>query len=121
MENMTFKDAWTLPFKGDPIGYTIYIWDSKNHVCFNYLDDDREKYDRIINLLNGEDATPFKKCNIKGDYISVYDYDVDVKPILLVRGWGYLTGSGGLKLDAEKAKKLQEDLIEYCRDKLIKS
>lgn len=117
---MTFKDAWTLPFVGDPDGYTSYIWDSKNHMCFNYLMDDEDLYVRIINLLNGEkDVEPFKIVERSDVNIKVSDSDEHaLKSILLVRGWGYLTGCGALRLSENIAIKLQDELIDYCVEKL---
>jgi len=118
---MKFTDAWTLPFKGDPNGITIYIWDSKGHMCFTYLDDDEQKYRRIIGLLNGEDEKPFVGVGSDGSHIAVTDdrTETETKPCLLVRGWGYLTGIGALNLDHETAGNLQHELMEYCMNKLI--
>ena len=123
-EIKTFKDAWTLPFKKDPEGYCAYIWDSKGHMCFNFGVEDLELYDRVIKLLNGEDAKPFEKVYcINGHNILVsndFDHKVcgKVVPLLYVRGWGFLTGGGALDLDAETATRLQNELIEYSIKKL---
>lgn len=123
-EIKTFKDAWMLPFKKDPEGYCCYIWDSKNHMCFNFGVEDLELYDRVVKLLNGEDAKPFKTAYcIDGHRIMVgndFDHKVcgKVVPLLYVRGWGWLTGGGALDLDVETAIRLQDELIEYSIKKL---
>lgn len=124
-EIKSFKDAWTLPFKKDPEGLCCYVWDSKGRMCFDFGILDLELYDRVVKLLNGEDTTPFTSVyGINGHTIMV-DNDFDKKscakvmPLLFVRGWGYLTGEGGLGLSAETAKRLQCDLIEYCKKKLL--
>lgn len=115
----TFKEAWTLPFVGDPDGYTSYVWDSKNRMCFNFLSYDEELYKRVIDLLNGKDAVPFKIVQRNDQHILVSDSEENyITPILLVRGWGYLTGCGALKQDNQTAIMLQDQLIDYCVEKL---
>lgn len=122
-EIKTFKDAWALPFKKDPEGLCVYIWDSKSHMCFNFGVEDLELYDRVVKLLNGEDAKPFKDVyRVNGHRIMVnndFDHNVCAKvvPLLYVRGWGYLTGA--LDLDACTAERLQKELMEYCAKKLL--
>lgn len=116
-----FTDAWKLPFKKDPEGLHIYIWDSNNRMCFTYFGKDQETYDRIVDILNGKSTNFFKGSGFSEDKIAVTDdpKETDVRPCLLVRGWGYLTGSGGLHLPPEKAIELQKQLLEYTCKKLI--
>ena len=40
------------------------------------------------------------------------------RPIILLRGWGYLTGIGGCKLHPDKAIEIQNSLGEYIIFKL---
>lgn len=42
----------------------------------------------------------------------------DGKFHFLVRGWGYLTGCGGLNLPKDLAAKMQDGFIEYILDRL---
>lgn len=120
-EIKSFKDAWKLPFKKDPEGLAVYIWDSENHVCFNYLGESYEKYCRIVDLLNGVDgAVPFKGVGRDDQHIAATDDVTEdtARPCLFVRGWGHLTGGGALNLPYEKAVELQNGLIDYCVNKL---
>lgn len=125
-EIKTFKDAWTLPFVKDPEGLCVYIWDSKGHMCFNFCVEDLELYDRVVKLLNGEDAKPFKGiCNVNNHQILVKnDFEHKIRggivPLLYVRGHGYLCGCGAnaLGLTFETAARLQEELVEYCIKRL---
>ena len=41
-------------------------------------------------------------------------------PFILIRGWGYLTGTGGLNLSSEKAIEVQNSLGEYLAEQLNK-
>lgn len=40
--------------------------------------------------------------------------------IMLVRGWGYLIGTGGLNLSAEEAAKIQDDFGNWIVETLSK-
>ena len=43
------------------------------------------------------------------------------KPFITIRGWGYLTEcGGGLCLDPDVAKKIQDDFVKWIVDKLTK-
>jgi len=120
-KDMHFNDVWKLPFKSDPSKLSIYVWDNSNHVCFNYLGGGYDLYTRIIALLNGEEAEPFKMVESKGDYISVSEIEngpTTLLPVLMVRGWGHLTGCGALHLPAEEAKRIQMELVDYAVQKL---
>lgn len=103
---MQFSEIYFKPFRGDPGGYSSYIWCNKNTICFNILQPKLK--DRIIALLNGDDTTPFKTVEPDDDYIVI-----NGKPALLVRGWGRLTGIGGFKLSPQNAKKIQRDFIMW--------
>ena len=110
---MHFEDIYFRPFRGDPGGYSIYIWCDKNTICFNILQPKLK--DRMIALLNGDDVTPFRKVESDNDYIII-----NGKPALLVRGWGRLIGGGGLRLSTQAAKKIQNDFIQWTIKQLKK-
>lgn len=103
---MQFTDIYFRPFRGDPGGYSSYIWCNKNTMCFSILQPRLKN--RIIDLLNGDKATPFLCVEIDNDYIVI-----NGSPALLVRGWGRLTGYGALRLEASKAKVIQKDFLEW--------
>ena len=109
-----------MPFKN---AYNTYIFDSKGEMAFTILTEDESLIERIISVLNGEvGVKQFLKVGTDKDkqYIAVSD-DIDtdkIKPQLLVRGWGYLTGVGGLHLDADQAIALQNELVDYCVSRL---
>ena len=113
-KELTIFDVWTLPFKSDMEDLFIYVWDSDHHMCFDFLTDDEKECKRILALLNGkEDALPYKNVTKHKDFIVASD-DKEPKTLLMVRGWGYLTGSGALKLDTYTAIRLQNELVDYA-------
>ena len=112
-------ETWTLPFVGDK--FSMYVMDSEHHVCFNFLSKDEELYKRVIDVLNNAPSSiPFKGTGRDKTHIAVSDDTSNeyAKPILLVRGWGYLTGGGGLDLSYEEAVRRQDALLNYCEARL---
>ena len=114
-KELTIFDVWTLPFKSDMEDLFIYVWDSNHHMCFNFLTNNEEKCKRILALLNGkEDAVPFDNVGINNCCIGASNGDEKPLGILMVRGWGYLTGSGALNLDPKVAIRLQNELVDFA-------
>lgn len=112
---MQFTEIYFKPFRGDPGGYSSYIWCDKSTMCFNILQPKLKN--RIIALLNGEEsAKSFINVEADGDYININD-----SPALLVRGWGRLTGCGGLRLEPSEAIKIQKDFIQWTIKQLKKN
>ena len=120
----THQDVFRAPFYMDNPG--CYIW-CKNiyghdQMCFTILIDweNKEELDRlkrIVDLLNGKEQRPFKYVgyNIEHDLIGVGDTKEDAaNPLLLTRGWGYLTGTGALHLKPEQARKIQTDFMKWA-------
>lgn len=113
-----FEKAFKMPFKNTKsIGN--WICDANDELCFQLIQEEYWEKNRqkiFLEILNGE-----KEININGTpkYNSfdgvVYFKD---KPHILIRGWGYLTGSGGLNLSELEANEIQDDLAEYIVDRL---
>lgn len=68
----------------------------------------------IINLLNGDEDKPvIREVKYSGGYVSIGGINV-----MLLRGWGHLTGCGALNLPPEEAAKIQDDFGEWIVKKL---
>lgn len=102
---MIWENVFKLPFKlsyGD-----IYVFDSNDHIVCNITEQDDYAV-MIVNALNGWEITfPNKKFNASDGCI--FD-GVNEDPVIVIRGWGYLTGTGGLNLAPEQAVKIQDEL-----------
>ena len=117
-KELSIFDVWTPPFRSDMEDLFVYVWDSQYHKCFNFLVSNEDECKRILALLNGEkDALPYKDVTQHKDYIVVSEGG-EPKTLLMVRGWGYLTGSGALKLDTYTAIRLQNELVDYAVKRL---
>lgn len=109
---MTWRDAFELPFQADCLG--VYIYDDNERVVLNVGVDEDYRL-KILNVLNGGKEyfihLPFtaEDGRIR---------DSAGKVVLVVRGWGYLTGTGGLNLSPEEAAKIQDELQEWIVNKL---
>lgn len=80
------------------------------------------KKHKVINILNGVT----EKLNVLGTYHyehgSVYITHEGIKSSLMtIRGWGYMTGQGGLGLDIDTALKIQEEFGNYIVELLNKA
>ena len=121
MENITF---WTPPFK-QGYEYSWYVYDNDNNFCFQIdietlsVERDKKMYQKILRILNGETN---EKIIAKLTIIDWYKILLnDNIPFITIRGWGYLTGcGGGLCLDPDIAKKIQDDFAKWIVDKLTK-
>ena len=114
---MKWTEIWMPEFKNDHYGY---VW-AKDGVMVFTVDDLTEENDKWMNelanniaaVLNGrESSTKYKGFKIK-DGCDLY---MDDNYIGSFRGWGHLTGA--LKIPAEQAAKLQDDMIEFVLSKI---
>ena len=110
---MKATEVYKPPFRAEG----AYIFSSNDVMslmaadCWNYPD---EMMQRIVEILNDEskpNGTPEVGRNdmeicLNGD------------PLLTVRGWGHLTGVGGLNLPPEEADKIQDEFAVWVVSKL---
>ena len=108
---MTFEEVFPPPFKTDSSGYEVYIWCNGGKIAFNLLKSGVGQ--RICDLLNGGGANPFNNIRVSEDKRYILD---GYSPLLLVRGWGRLTGF--MKLDPSKAIEIQNNFVEWTAKKL---
>lgn len=76
-----------------------------------------EDQDKIIAILNGKDES---KSDLELTYKNGVIYHNE-KEFIIIRGWGYLTGCGGLSLKGEEAAIIQDEFANYIIEKLTKT
>lgn len=107
---MDFKDVFKAPFTCDPGDYESYIWCGGKCVAYTLLKKEISK--QVVALLNGEEgATPFNDVSYDAQHIKIGG-----EPILLVRGWGHLTGR--LRINPSSARQIQTNFVEWTAKKL---
>ena len=106
-------------------GTTGKIFTDDNKMAFDWLLPYGKQYNgikqRLLNRINGYDYTPWgtKKTFYKNDNGHIVCKIEDGKnagkeiKVLLVRGWGMLTGVGGYHLPVEEASKIQDEFTAH--------
>lgn len=109
IKDLNFKEVYKLPLTFDEWWSKIYIYTANNVVAFNCLISDKQTVNMVLDILNG-----LSERAISDDVIYENGYiKVDGKPILLLRGWGYLTGCCALNLPSDKAAQIQDDFANW--------
>ena len=111
-----WRDVWKLPLV--KFDYIDFIQSSNGVLALSYFRDDwasnTTMINKIVSIINDEINSDFlpewkaKGCEIfyRGEYV------------FCVRGWGYLTGTGGLNLSIDNAEKIQDGFISYILSRL---
>lgn len=109
-----FEKYFKLPFRLDNFG--DYVFDTNERMVFTFAEDVEVQKD-LVKKINGEDVNIDVELNLLYEpSLAVILNGIDL--FIDIRGWGYLTGTGGLNLPDEQAQKIQDDLAEYIIEKL---
>jgi hypothetical protein len=119
---MKWQDCYKLPLKVDDY-CTIITWTADNQRAFDWcVNISPEKQQELIDVINGVKQYQFKyKFYREDSYIFSENPIFNNEPVLSIRGWGYLRGSGGLHLSLEEATKIQDDFGDYIVEQLNKN
>jgi hypothetical protein len=111
-------------------GTTGKVFTDDNNMAFDWLLPYGKQYNgikqRLLDRINGYDYTPWavKKTFYENDNGHIVcrveegeNAGNEIK-ILLVRGWGMLTGVGGYNLDPSIASQIQDDFTEFILKQL---
>ena len=101
-----WEKVYQLPIHVDKFG--SYAWSKNGTMALMFIDISEEDCFKIINSING-----VEKNTIKGIHNDGPDFYQDNDLIFYVRGWGNLTGTGGLNYSEEKAIKIQDGFITH--------
>lgn len=126
---MDFKDVYKLPLSKEE-GYDK-VFHSNGHMAFDFLRRYKEGSEdvrslsedskmKIVNILNGDDTQKIKHPLKHEDGYIWLSIDGEWYKIMLIRGWGYLTGCGALHLPPEEAAKIQDDFADWIVETLSK-
>lgn len=121
-----WRDCYKLPLHMDK--YNTYARDAYGGMVLSYFNikfDERgyyapgeqERLKRIIDIINGDCQSDFDpEWKLEENEPCKIEYKGEFQ--FLVRGWGYLTGCGGLNLPRDLAAKIQDEFISYVLDRL---
>lgn len=132
----TYKDVYKLPLHFGHAGQyrSTWVYDQNYNFVFQFERKytDRGMHDekwleferRIMSRINDEDNTPSKmKWSHKNGYIICSNEDheeQDGLKVILIRGWGNLTGVGGMNLSGEEAVNIQDTFADFIVEQLNK-
>ena len=130
---MDWKEVYKLPVEIDTYCPFMVLTADKQR-AFDFEWEAWEDYDKkfdasvinikplIVDKLNGKDVKIEHLSDFKYDDngMTTATYDADGKEynIMLIRGWGHLTGIGGLHLSDKEACKIQDDFGRYIANQL---
>jgi hypothetical protein len=108
----TYKDVYQLPLE-DSHGW---IYDQKRNFVFQFMIDDEKTEQKILDVINGKE-------NFKNFHLSFYHEKGIIKDnkdreIILIRGWGNLTGTGAMNLSTEEASNIQDTFANFILERL---
>ena len=110
----TYSDIYKFPLHIQK--YSSWVWDEADNFVFQFEFRDAEKRELLVKVINGE-------CNLtntslvfhhKDGYILTQDND----QVILIRGWGGLTGIGGHNLEQVEAANIQDTFADYIVERL---
>lgn len=119
---MTFKEVYKFPLKVDE-SCPIITWTADKQRAFDWcVNISLEKQQELVDMINGIKQHQFK-YKFYREGIEIYSENPIFKgePVLLIRGWGYLTGIGGLHLPQEEAIRIQDEFGDYIVEQLNKN
>lgn len=110
-----FKEIYQLPLSVSGIT-GIYVHSFNGVKTFTVLHKDKEFVKHIIDILNDRVPNDIDK-EVTYDKEEGFIY-IDGEYLFRLRGWGFLTGGGGLNLPSERAIKVQHDFGKWVVSKL---
>lgn len=120
-----FKKYYKFPLKMWE-DFSIKVFTDDNKMAFDWLLPNGKKCNeykqKVLNKINSlESDIPKEDAYYYHDEgrIIVKTQNKDLE-IILIRGWGMLTGVGGYNLPADKAAEIQNAFAEYCVEMLNK-
>lgn len=121
----SYKDVYEMPLH--KMGHSSWVMDAKSRFVFQFEPKFTDKGDyelgwekfeeEILNCLNS--IAPMPNTGLDFKHLEGVIYK-GIMPVITIRGWGYLTGTGGLRLPAEEAANIQDTFAQFIVDTLNK-
>jgi len=115
----TYKDVYKLPLKFSDNDYTSRVVDQDDNFVFQFTFKNEETRAILLDVINGVKTLKTKELvffNENGDIKN----NEDNGTIILIRGWGNLTGIGTMNLPIEVAANIQDTFAEFVVEQLNK-
>jgi len=110
-----FRTYYSLPLVKDEV--VNWVWDSKDSFVFQFEFHDKDKQQVLLDAINGDKL-------LEGEAVFRHDSGIissdNEAKLILIRGWGRLTGTGGFNLEPEQAAHVQDTFAEFIVNQLNK-
>ena len=119
---MTFKEAYKFPLRSDPYG--SYVWTADNELAFQFMNKvisdkpvtvPKHVQQQIVDQINGTEEYKLHDLGYNNKECMITHKGKDM---ILIRGWGHLTGSGCLRLSEDEACRIQDEFARFIIDQL---
>lgn len=105
----TWKDIYSLPLKGSDHSW---VYDANDNFVFQFCIEDIDLQNQIIERINGAKNWIDKISNLR--YSEGYIEKSNGSNLILIRGWGYLTGI----VSPKEASNIQDTFAQFIISKL---
>lgn len=111
----SYKDVYTLPLKE----FCGWVRDANENFVFQFLIENEINKNLFVNVINGYGTltNPDLKFEHKDGFIL---NATTGQKIILIRGWGNLTGKGAMNLPPKEAANIQDTFAEFIVERLNK-
>lgn len=106
-----WKNYYKLPLRYDVHSHYAFTADNVMALTFGAIDS--ASAEKIVSIING-----FIESSIHGLTLEDGVFRLDGDTLMMVRGWGHLTGTGARNLDGDKAAEIQDEFAEYIFNRL---
>ena len=111
----TFRDIYKFPLV--ELGYSIgRVYDSGNNFVFQFNIESKSTKEKLLKCINGE--INLTNPHISFRYEDGFILDNDHNKLILIRGWGNLTGIGAHNLSVEEAANIQDTFADFIVERL---
>jgi len=108
----TYKEVYQLPLE-DIHGW---IYDQNENFVFQFSIDNEETQNEILDVINGKNKLTNPNISFRHDRGGIIDNTG--REIILIRGWGNLTGTGAMNLSDKEASNIQDTFANFIVERL---
>lgn len=109
-----WNEVYSLPFR--LMEGMSWVYDDNDNFVFQFIVSDENLRLKILEVINGNKEVQGRTS--KFIYKEGFIQAENGSKLLLIRGWGNLTGVGGMNLSDEEACNIQDTFAQYIISKL---
>jgi hypothetical protein len=107
-----YKDVYLFPLEE----LHGWVYDQKENFVFQFMIDDEKTQQKILDVINGKEN--LKNLDLVFKHEQGEIVDKSGMSLILIRGWGNLTGIGAMNLSDEEASNIQDTFANFIVERL---